>query len=240
MEPSDRLVGNRLALVGSLLYFLEWVAIVFLPDVADAAHFGSQPEVVVAAYRDHARAVAFAAGWFALVLLGRILFAVALRKAFQDSGQNSVLIDFAVGAMIVSVTIEIVSFGPAAAAAWLTNARVDASAIAALEAAASLIFLIVFVPLGASILAASGGMLVSHLFPQWLGAIALVAGTCVVVGGILQVAALSSTGRLFDIGGPVTSVGAVGFWIWILVTSIILWRHTPPRARPDLHQRRSS
>jgi hypothetical protein len=97
MEPSNRLVGNRLALAGSLLYFLEWFAIVFLPDVADVTHFGSEPEVMVAAYRDHAGAVAFAAGWFAFVLLGRILFAVALRKAFQDSGQSSVLIDFAVG-----------------------------------------------------------------------------------------------------------------------------------------------
>jgi hypothetical protein len=64
----------------------------------------------------------------------------------------------------------------------VTNARVDASAIAALEAAASLLFLIVFVPLGASVLAASGGMVGSHLFPRWLGAIAFVAGACVVVG----------------------------------------------------------
>jgi hypothetical protein len=43
MSRSDQLVGNRLALVGSLLYFLEWVAIAFLPDVADASHFGSEP-----------------------------------------------------------------------------------------------------------------------------------------------------------------------------------------------------
>jgi hypothetical protein len=129
--------------------------------------------------------------------------------------------------MIVSVTIEIVSFGPAAAAAWLSTARADASAIIALEAAASLMFLIVFLPLGASILAASAGMFGSQLFPRWLGLLALVAGAVGVVGGILQVAALSRTGPLFDVADALTGVGAIGFWIWILSTSIILWRHTP-------------
>jgi len=41
------------------------------------------------------------------VLLGRILFVVGLRKAFRDSGHESALLDFAVGAMAVSVAIEI-------------------------------------------------------------------------------------------------------------------------------------
>ena len=211
---------------GSLPYFLEWVAIAFLPDVADASHIGSEPELVVATYRDDARGVAAAAGWFALVLLGRILIAVALRKAFRDSGRDSALIDFAVGAMIVSVTIEIVSFGPAAAA-WLSSRPSRRISNHALEAAASLMFLSVFVPLGASILAASAGMLGSQIFPRWLALLALVAGAHAVVGGILQVAALSRTGPLLDVADALTGVGAIGFWIWILSTSIILWRHTP-------------
>ena len=110
MNRSGRLVGNRLALVGTVLYFLEWVAIAFLPEVADGSLFGAEPEVVVAAYRGHSGVIAFAAGWFGVVLLGRVLFAVALRKSFRDSSRDSLLVDFAVGAMIVSVTLEIASF----------------------------------------------------------------------------------------------------------------------------------
>ena len=140
MNRSDRLVGNRLALAGTVLYFLEWVAIAFLPEVVDGSLFGAEPEVVVAAYRGHSGVIGFAAGWFGVVLLGRVLFAVALRKAFRDSGRDSLLVDFAVGAMIVSVTLEIASFGPAAAAGWLADTRLDGSAIVALEVAGSLLF----------------------------------------------------------------------------------------------------
>lgn len=231
MNRSDRLVGNRLALAGTVLYFLEWVAIAFLPEVADGSLFGAEPEVVVAAYRGHSGVIAFAAGWFGVVLLGRVLFAVALRKAFRDSGRDSLLADFAVGAMIVSVTLEIVSFGPAAAAGWLADTRPDGSAIVALEAAGSLLFFVGFVPIGVSILAASAGMVGSDVFPRWLGILGLFAGVAAMVGGIIQVAALGSTGMLHDVGEPVTNVGAVGFWIWLIATSIILWRHAPRRDR---------
>ena len=188
MNRSDRLVGNRLALVGTALYFLEWVAIAFLPEVADGSLFGAEPEVVVAAYRGHSGVIAFAAGWFGIVLLGRVLFAVALRKAFRDSGRDSLLVDFAVGAMIVSVTMEIASFGPAAAAGWLADTRPDESAIVALEAAGSLLFFVAFVPIGVSILAASAGMLGSDVFPRWLGVVGVLAGVAATVGGVIQVA----------------------------------------------------
>ena len=109
MNRSDRLVGNRLALVGTVLYFLEWVAIPFLPEVADGSLFGAEPEVVVAAHRGHSGVIAFAAGWFGVVLLGRVLFAVALRKSFRI--RDSLLVDFAVGAMI-SVRLIALRAGP--------------------------------------------------------------------------------------------------------------------------------
>ena len=229
MNRSDRLVGNRLALVGTVLYFLEWVAIPFLPAVADGSLFGAEPEVVVAAYRGHSGVIAFAAGWFGVVLLGRVLFAVALRKSFRDSSRDSLLVDFAVGAMIVSVTLEIASVGLAAAAGWLADTRPDGSAIVALEAAGSLLFFVAFVPIGVSILAASAGMLGSDIFPRWLGVVGVFAGVAATVGGIIQVAALGSTGVLHDVGEPLTNVGAVVFWLWLVATSIILWRHAPRR-----------
>jgi Domain of unknown function (DUF4386) len=229
VEGGSRLVGNRLALAGVGLYFLEWVAIAFIPEVADGSLLGDDPDAVVETYRGHSGAIAFAAGWFGVVLLGRILFAVALRKAFRDSGRESLLVDFAVGAMIVSVTLEIASFGPTAAAGWIADTRADASAIVALDAAGSLMFLVVFVPIGVSIVAASMGMLGSDLFPRWLGALGLLAGGIVIVGGIIQVAALGKTGTLHDAGDPLTTVGAIGFWIWLIAISVILWRHAPHR-----------
>jgi uncharacterized protein DUF4386 len=233
VEGASRLVGNRLALAGAVLYFLEWVAIAFIPEVGDGALLGDDPDAVVETYRGHAGAIAFAAGWFGVVLLGRILFAAALRKAFRDSGRESLLVDFAVGAMIVSVTLEIASFGPTAAAGWIADTRADESAIVALDAAGSLMFLVVFVPLGASVLAASAGMLGSDLFPRWLGGLGLLAGGIAIVGGITQVAAAGETGALHDAGDPLTTVGAIGFWIWLIATSVILWRHAPRRAMAD-------
>jgi hypothetical protein len=233
VRPASRLVGNRLALVGAVLYFLEWVAIAFIPEVGDGSLLGDDPDAVVDAYRGHAGAIAFAAGWLGAVLLGRILFVVALRKAFRDSGREALLVDFAVGAMIVSVTLEIASFGPTAAAGWIADTRADPSAIVALDAAGSLMFLVVFVPIGVSIVAASAGMLGSDLFPRWLGALGLLAGGFAIVGGIIQVAALGETGTLHDAGEPLTTVGALGFWIWLIATSVSLWRHAPRRATAE-------
>jgi hypothetical protein len=229
VERAHRLVGNRLALAGAVLYFLEWVAIAFIPEVGDGSLLGDDPDAVVETYRGHAGAIAFAAGWFGAVLLGRILFVVALRKALRDSGRESLLVDFAVGAMIVSVVLEIASFGPTAAAGWIADTRADASAIVALDAAGSLLFLVAFVPIGVSIVAASAGMLGSGLFPRWLGALGLLAGGIVIVGGIIQVAAAGETGALHDAGDPLTTVGAIGFWIWLIATAVILWRHAPRR-----------
>ncbi len=230
MASGARLVGNRLALVGTLVYFLEWLAIAFIPETGDPALLGEDPAVVVDVYRGEAGAVGFAAGWFGLVLLGRILFVAALRRSLRDSGRDSLLVDFAVGAMIVSVAIEVASFGPAAAAGWLADAGGDPAAIVALDAAGGVMFFLVFVPIATSVVAAAAGMLASGLFPRWLCWLGIAAGAVAVVGGIIQVAALRGDGALVDLGNPVTGAGALGFWIWMLVTSLILWRRAPQRA----------
>jgi hypothetical protein len=141
------LVGTRLAAAGAALYFLEWVAIAFLPAVP-TARLGDDPAAIVAAYRGHASAVAFAAGWFSFVLLGRVLFATALRHAFRESGRRSALLDFAVAAMAISVVLEVASFVSAAAAGWLADAGADSAVVAGLDAAATVGFMMIFAPLG--------------------------------------------------------------------------------------------
>jgi hypothetical protein len=230
VKEAPRLVGNRLALAGTVLYFLEWVAIAFLPQMGDGLLLGESADAVLDAYRGHSGAISFAAGWFAFVLLGRVLFSAALRRALRDSGRDSLLADFAVGAMIVSVALEIASFGPTAAAGWVADTQAEGTSVMALDAAGSMMFQMVFIPLMVSVFAASTAMWVSKLFRRWLSGLGLVAGVIGIVGGIIQVAAIGETGMLIDAGAGLTNAGVLGFWIWMIATSVVLFRRTSRRA----------
>lgn len=223
---STPLIGNRLALVGAVLYLLEWVAIAFIADVP-TDKLGDDAASIVGAYSGEARSTALAAGWFSVVLLGRILFVVAVRKAFRDSGRDSALLDFAVGAMTVSVSIEIVSFALTPAAAWLAENDAAPDTIVALDSASSIAFLMVFGPIGVSVLAMSAAIVRSQLFARWVGWLGVAAGALAIAGGILAAAALGDDGSFKDWGEQPSAVGALAFWIWMLATAVILWRRTP-------------
>ena len=226
MATRPQLVGNRLALAGTVLYFLEWVAIVFIADVP-TDRLGDDPSAIAAAYEGEATTMALAAGWFSFVLLGRVLFAAAVRRAFHESGRRSRLLDFALGAMIVSVAIEIVALSFPAAAAWIAERGADRSAIVALDTAGSITFLMVFAPIGASVLATAAAMLVERLFPAWVGWLGVVGGALFVLGGLLGPAALGDTGDFHDLGQVPLGIGGFVFWTWMLATSVILWRRRP-------------
>lgn len=223
---STPLIGNRLALAGAVLYLLEWIAIVFIASVP-TDKLGDDAASIVDAYSGEARSTALAAGWFSVVLLGRVLFVVAVRKAFRDSGRDSALLDFAVGAMTVSVAIEIVSFSLAPAAAWLAENDADPASIVALDTASSIAFLMVFGPIGVSVLAASAVIVKSRLFGRWVGWLGVVAGVLGIAGGILAAAALGDDGSFKDWGQQPSAIGALGLWIWMVAVSVILWRRTP-------------
>jgi len=212
-----------------VLYLLEWAVIPFFPGVP-TDQLGEDAKAIVAAYTGEAGIVAFGAGWFSFVLLGRVLYAAALRGALRASGHPSTLADFAVAAMAVSVAIEVTSFGLAATAGWLADNGADASAVVALDAAASIVFLLVFAPLGLSVLAASAAMLASGLFRKWLCWLGVLSGTFAIIGGSVEAAATGATGTFHDLGGIPTGIGVLTFWTWMLVTSIILWRNVRSRS----------
>ena len=220
------LVGNRLALAGAILYLLEWAAIAFLAELP-TDRLGDDPAAIADAYAGEARAAAFAAGWFSIALLGRVLFVVGLRRAFRDSGRDSALLDFALGAMIVSVAVEIASLSLASAAAWIAENGAGTDAIVALDAAGSIMFLLAIAPIGASVLASAFAMLDARLFRGWIGWLAVAAGVLMIVGGFVAPAALGDDGDFKDWGEQPFAFGALVFWIWMLATSIVLWRNRP-------------
>ena len=221
-------MGTRLAAAGTLLYFLEWIAIALLPSVP-TGRLGDDAAAIVENYRTDAGAIAFAAGWFSFVLLGRILFAAALRQSFRDSTRHSAVVDFAVAAMAVSVVLEIASFAVAAAAGWLVEAGGNADVVAGLDATSTVGFSMIFAPIGASVVAFSAVMLSSRLFPPWLGWLGVVAGAFGVLGGLIEPAATGADGTFHDIGTIPSGIGAGGFWIWLIASSVVLWRAAPPR-----------
>jgi hypothetical protein len=223
-----RLVGNRIALVGTIMYFLEWVLIVSIPSVP-TDKLGRDPAAIVAAY-DHPKAIGVAAGWFSVVLFGRVVFTIGLRDAFQGLRRERLFANIAVAAMGLSVAIEVISFGMTAAAAWLADTGSNQSAVVALDTASEVVFELLFGPLGVSVLAGSIAMLLSRLFPRWLAWVGLLGGSLLVVGGILDVGGLGASGTFHDVAGAFSSLPVPLVWIWMIGTSVVLFRATPRRA----------
>lgn len=215
------LVGNRWVLVGGVVYLLEWAAIIWtsLAGVTQVVTRGAPPEVVQASYVGHADAVWSMAGWFAVVLLGRILVFHGLRHALHDSGHRHPLLDLAVTAATVSVALEIASYGLASAAAMLAE-QGDEAGMAVLDSAGTGLNLMIGGGLGVAIVCASYVMWRSGLFSLPLNVLGAVSGVAI-IGAQLTVA--PSLQALFDI----LYFFPVVFWIWMIWAGVTCWRSTP-------------
>jgi hypothetical protein len=223
MESTGRLVGTRLALVGALLYLSEWLVIPFIVDLP-TDDLGDDAASIAAAYAGHGTELAFTAGWLSFALLGRIVFVAALRGAFRDSPRELTLVDIAVAAMAVSVAVEIIQLGLISTAAWLAEAEAEAAMIVALDGAGTVLFGLVVVPIGASVLASSVAMVRSGLFPRWLSWLGVIVGVLVVAGGVVTTTGAGDTGTVADLADPLTGPPVALFWIWMLATSVVLFR----------------
>lgn len=221
----DELVGNRLALIGALVYLLEWVAI-FAVGESGPTLPGTSTAETVQIYSDNAGGQALMAGWFSLVLLGRVALAVGIRDALRRSPRQLPFADLAVGAMVVSVVLEISAFAVAGAAGYLADQGGDPTAIIALDAAGGWLFLLIYAPIGVFLAAMSWAVLRSGLFPAWMGWLGLAAGALGMVGGVLGGPAYG-TGGFMDVTEGLTSAAAVGFWVWMIAVGIRLYRRTP-------------
>ena len=221
----DELVGNKLALIGAIVYLLEWVAILAAGDSGPVLP-GTSVTETVQTYADGAGGQAWMASWFSLVLIGRIALAVGIRDAFRRFPRQLPFADLAVGAMVVSVVLEIGAYAVAGGAGYLADQGGEPTAIVALDAAASWLNLLIFAPLGVAITALSWAMLRSGLFPSWMSWLGLFAGVLGMAGGVLGGPAFG-TGGLFDVTDGLTSVAGVAFWIWMIAVGIRLYRRTP-------------
>ena len=220
-------------MVGAVLYLSEWLVIPFGVDLP-TDDLGDNASSTASAYAGHATELAFLAGWLSFALLGRIVFVTALRSSFRDSPRELPLVDIAVGAMAVSVAVEIVQLGLVASAGWLAEAEADPATIVALDAAGTVLFGVIFAPIGMSVLASSLAMLLSGLFARWLGWLGVIAGALVVAGGVVSTTGAGDPGIVHDLADPLTGPPVALFWIWMIATSIVLFRSAPPvrRSRP--------
>ncbi|HEV2034588.1 MAG TPA: hypothetical protein VGU71_10395 [Candidatus Dormibacteraeota bacterium] len=220
-----QLVGNRLALIGAIVYLLEWVGIAAARTGVPAGpgHTGITSSQVVALYAGHYGGVAFLATWLSLVLLGRIAFATALRSALRRSGADSVLLDFAVGAMAASVILEISAFAVAAGAAQVANTGGNPDMVVALDAAANWLDLVIIAPLGVFLLCSALAMLWSGFFPRWISWLGIACGVAGTLLGVLIGPAFVAGGTFFS-AVSVLNLSVLGFWVWMLATGIVLFR----------------
>lgn len=213
-----RLVGNRWALVGAVVYLCEWVAIIAvgLGGAGDFILRGASSDALVETYTGRADSLSFLAGWFAVVLLGRVLFFAAVRRSLADSGLPHVLLDLAVVASAVSVTLEVVSYAfviPAAEAAD----QGERTLVEFFDLAGAGLNLMIGGGLGVAIVCTAYVMTASGYFNRWLNGLGIVSGVAI-IGAQLSVS--PSLSGLFD----VLYFFPLVFWVWMIWTSVVLWR----------------
>lgn len=217
------LVGNRLVLAGGILYLLEWVAIIAagVAGVGDVVAADATSQDLLDSYLGNVDAVATMAAWFSLCLLGRVLVFVGLRAALADSGRPHALMGFAVVASAVSVTLEVMAYALATAAADLADAQ-DTTPVVILDRAGAWVNQVIAGGLGVAIVCSVWAMWRSGLFSRALNILGAVSGL-VIVAAQLSVAPSMST------LSAILGFAVLLFWVWMLWAGGVVWRCTPTR-----------
>jgi hypothetical protein len=213
--------GNRLALIGTVLYFLEWVAIIGAGGISVLLQPGSGVDKIFHGYAGHSDAFAWASGWFGVVLLGRVLFAVGVRRALRATDQSDAFAEFGVLAMLAGVVFETAAYGVVMGAGIVADHGGSRSTVAALDAVGLSLDNLVWGATGLAILALAWVMFRSGTFPKVLGGVGVVAGVILVVDGLAF-----NAPQFFDLHEGLTNA-ALLLWIWMIWSSILIWMRTP-------------
>ena len=217
--------GNRMALAGVILYFCEWVGIVGAGGINVLFAPGTSPAKVLDGYAGQSNAFAWAAGWFSVVLLGRVLFVIGVRQGLRSSDHDGPMAEFAVLAMLGGVVFEIMAYALVMAAAVLAGHGGHAETVAALDASGFPIESMLYGTTGVAVVALAWAMHRAAVFPRLLCAIGLVGGATLLIAGVaLNAPALTSLHDAFLAGVPL-------LWIWMWWTGALVWRRAPSRSR---------
>lgn len=212
--PAAGLRRNRFALAGTVLYLLEWVAIVAAAVDVPVAPTAS-PHAILTHYQGRADALGFAAGWFALVLLGRVLFAAAVASALRHTEAPRWLTTTAVAVMAASVGLEIATY---ALAAGIAEAAPTSPEVAGLNDVAWVMDQMVMPLVGVSVLCLVAATLRSRLFGRWVHLPGFIGGV------LMSASALLVAPRLAQAYDGVGNSGVPFFWIWMIWISVLCWR----------------
>ncbi len=212
--------GSRLALVGAIVYLLEFAFII--PSGIRVVPEGSGPAEIAAAYAAQPlTGISFMVAGLIIVLLGRILFSAGVRSALQQTNETRALGDFALAAMTVSVVFEIVGQVVGLITTQLAAEGADAAVLTLLHESSRTLSFPFSAALGASILASSVAMLLSFAFPRWLAVLGVAAGLAWI--GIAFYATLNNT-----VPGEATGPVWLTWVLWLLATGVILFRRAGP------------
>lgn len=219
----EPVAGNRLMLAGALLYLLEWVAIIPAGNTGPSELGKTSTAAIVKLYTDNAKGAGFIAGWCTVVLFGRVLLILGVKRAVAGT-RHAVFADWAVGAMAASVAVEIVDVALVAGISHgVAAGSLDDSVVVALDAISALLFYAVIGALGVAVATAAFAMRASRRFPAWISWVGLAAGVLAMASAVLLGASGGEDNSLRAIGMG-AQLGVPLFWIWMLAGGIYLWR----------------
>lgn len=205
------------------MYFLEWVAIAGAGGIGVLFRPGTDPNHVLHGYLGHSDAFGWASGWFGVVLLGRVLFAVGVRRGMRRDARQDALAEFGVLAMLAGVVVEMAAYAVVMGAGIVSAHGGTAGTVAALDSVGLSLDNLVWGATGVAIIGLSWPMLRSTAFPRALSLVGLVGGVVLVIDGLAF-----NAPRFFGLHDTLTGA-ALLLWIWMIWSSVLLWLRAPSR-----------
>lgn len=222
---SERISYNRLALLGVIIYLLEFAFII--PFFKEPPGAGSTNSELANFYATNQTSILIYVVGVSAAILGRILFAAGLRDVLRPIPGARALMDLAFGLAVVAVTVEGISLGLEGVAASMGTYGPEppVAVAAALQNASLNLGIPLSITHGLFAAAASLAMLRSRLFPRWIAWTGL-------VGGLAYTTTFSQAFGPNFIGDTIGSgIGWLLIVVWMLATGIVLLQRARSRSR---------
>jgi hypothetical protein len=212
---------NRLALVGVVVYLMEFIFII--PFFREPPEAGMPASEIAAFYAANRTDILTYVAGVSAAILGVLLFATALRSVLRQVGGGStapILADFALACAVVAIAVETVGMVLEGIAANMATYGEDglATVAAALHGAG---FDVATMPWAVFVLAASLAMVLTAVLPRWIGWVGLVSAVGYGSGTVFLAYDPDSALGLVQVAGWLLMI------VWMLATGIVLFRRAP-------------